>query len=358
MKMILAGGFLGSGKTTAIAHACQHLMAEGKKVAVITNDQGDQQVDSAFTRSLGINTREVSNGCFCCRYEDLDAHLQSLEQEDQPDFVFAESVGSCADLVATIAKPLYHFKPGIKLVVSVFADANLLASLIEERASFLEESVRYIYKKQLEEADFIILNKIDLVSQEQLALADKVLHTEYPGKTIVHQNSLKHKDVVKWLSLLDQFFTYHKKRNSLSLDYDLYGNGETRLAWLDKSIIIQSPLGNGALIVREIIRSIFNQLKQQNLTIGHLKFFAETDQWSEKISFTTASASADFRIRHENVQQLKLLINARIQADPTVLQVLIDNVLENVQLSGNCMIITAAHSTFKPGFPTPTHRMG
>ena len=95
MKLILIGGFLGSGKTTAIVRACQHLMAEGKKVAMITNDQGDQQVDSAFAKSLGINTREVSNGCYCCRYDDLASQLRSIEADNHPDLVFAESVGSC-----------------------------------------------------------------------------------------------------------------------------------------------------------------------------------------------------------------------------------------------------------------------
>jgi G3E family GTPase len=355
MKMILTGGFLGSGKTTAIVQACQHLMAEGKRVAVITNDQGSQQVDSAFTKSLGINTREISNGCFCCRYDELDQHLNSLEVESHPEIVFAEPVGSCTDLIATIAKPLQQFNPGIAIIISVFADASMLASLIEGRSSFLEESVRYIYKKQMEESDLIILNKIDLVSTEQLDLINYTLRTEYPGKPIVHQNSLRIGDVVKWLSILDDF-SPHRKRNSLTLDYDLYGNGEAQLAWLDQSIIIQSPLGNGSFIARQIIRSIFNQLQQQNFTIGHLKFFLETDQWSEKISFTTASTSADFMISHDNIQQLKLLINARVQTDPKTLEILINRVLDNVKASGECTLTTLQNSSFAPGFPRPTYR--
>ncbi|HMG93547.1 MAG TPA: GTP-binding protein, partial [Chryseolinea sp.] len=292
MKLILAGGFLGSGKTTAIVHACQHLMAEGKRVAMITNDQGDQQVDSAFAKSLGISTREVSNGCFCCRYDDLDAQLQSLEANNQPDIVFAESVGSCTDIIATVAKPLLHYKSDISVVVAVFADVDMLVSFIEGRASFIEESVRYIYKKQLEEADLIVLNKVDLITKEQLAVADKAIRKEYTGKKIVYQNSHKHEDIVTWLDTLDELAS-RGDRESLTIGYDVYGNGEAQLAWLDKSIVVQSPLGNGGFAIRQIIRSIFNQLKQQQLTIGHLKFFVETDRWSDKISFTTASTSAD-----------------------------------------------------------------
>jgi G3E family GTPase len=356
MKLILTGGFLGSGKTTAIVQACQHLMAEGRKVAVITNDQGDQQVDSAFIKSLGITTREVSNGCFCCRYDELDAHLQSLEAAQEPEIIFAESVGSCTDLVATIAKPLHSFNPDINVIVSVFADASMITSVIEGQSSFLEESVRYIYKKQLEEADLIVLNKVDLVTGKQLALTENVLRSEYPGKIIAYQNSLRREDVVKWLERLDQF-TVNENRDSLALDYNLYGNGEAQLAWLDKCIIIQSPLGNGGFAARQIIRSIFNELKRKNITIGHLKFFMETDRWSDKISLTMASMSADFKIREENIQQLKLLINARVQTHPLALHDLIENVLDKVQASEGCTVVTERQSAFAPGFPRPTHRM-
>ena len=356
MKLILAGGFLGSGKTTAIVHACQHLMTEGKRVAVITNDQGDQQVDSAFAKSLGISTREVSNGCFCCRYDDLDAQLRSLEADNHPDIVFAESVGSCTDIIATVAKPLLKYRSDISVVVAVFADVDMLISFIEGRASFLEESVRYIYKKQLEEADLIVLNKVDLITNEQLAFVDNQIRKEYPGKNIVFQNSLRFDDIVAWLDTLDQLAS-RGERDSLTIDYDLYGDGEAQLAWLDKSIIIQSPLGNGGFVTRQIIRSIFNQLKQQQLTIGHLKFFVETDKWSDKISFTTASTSVDIKVPQENIQRVKLLINARIQTDPVTLQVLVDNVLERVQAVESSTIVTEQNSAFTPGFPQPTHRM-
>ena len=87
MKLILVGGFLGSGKTTAIVSACQSLMSRGVSVAVITNDQGDQQVDHAYVRGLGINSKEVSNGCFCCNYQQLDQHIHSLTESTAPEFI-------------------------------------------------------------------------------------------------------------------------------------------------------------------------------------------------------------------------------------------------------------------------------
>ena len=65
-----------------------------------------------------------------------------------------------------------------------FADASLLWLILEGAAHFISEEVRYIYKKQLEEADIIILNKTDLITKDQLAQIDKVIKNEYPQKTI------------------------------------------------------------------------------------------------------------------------------------------------------------------------------
>src|SRR6185503_19115810 len=98
VKLCLVGGFLGSGKTTAIAEAAKYLSNAKKKVGVITNDHGTQQVDSLFIKSHNIPSEEVSGGCFCCNYEDLQESIHNLIFGNNPDIIFAESVGSCTDL--------------------------------------------------------------------------------------------------------------------------------------------------------------------------------------------------------------------------------------------------------------------
>lgn len=354
MVLALTGGFLGSGKTTAIVNACRELMSRGKKVAVITNDQGNQQVDSAFVQAMGVMTREVGNGCFCCQYNELESHLDHLTQGEHPDIIFAESVGSCTDLIATIVKPLYQRKPELKVVVSVFADAAFVNALMEGVALFDDETIRYIYKKQLEEASLLVINKIDLVTAEQLTNVDLVLTAEYPGKNIVHQNALQ--DISPWINAIESFYKFIPG-DSLDIDYDVYGEGESKLAWLDKSILIQSPLGDGAFLARDIIRSIFGQLQIHNYKIGHLKFFLDGGDWKEKISFTATSTSGEVRIRHEHVRQLKILINARIQTDPQTLKDLVNEVIEMIGKSNRCTIATEKESAFKPGFPMPVYRV-
>lgn len=355
MILALTGGFLGSGKTTAIVNACKSLISRDKKVAVITNDQGNQQVDSEFVRAMGVMVREVGNGCFCCQYHELEDHLQQLEASEHPEIVFAESVCSCTDLIATIVKPLYRRRPDLKVVVSVFTDACFLNALMEGNSVFGDESIRYIYKKQLEEADVLMINKTDLITPVQLSNVDQVIRVEYPGKKILHQNSLL--DVSSWITALEEFKEL-TPRHSLDIDYDIYAEGESKLAWLDKSIVIQSPHGNGALIAREIIRSIFNSMHNRHYKIGHLKFFLEGEDWYEKISFTATSTSGEVRIRHDEVFQLKVLINARVQVEPARLKELVDEVIDLIKEANACSIAFEKESVFKPGYPKPVHREG
>ena len=122
MQLHLVGGFLGSGKTTAIIGAAQLLMAQGKRVGVVTNDQGRYLVDTALFAS-SLPTVEVTGGCFCCNYDNLQARLDQLQASAQPDVIFAESVGSCADLVATVVRPLLGIS---KYLLGWFVDTALL----------------------------------------------------------------------------------------------------------------------------------------------------------------------------------------------------------------------------------------
>jgi len=355
MKLVLAGGFLGSGKTTAIVTACRLLINQNRKVGVITNDQGDQQVDSAFVKAFGIPVREVTNGCFCCNYNQLDSQLQSLQENERPEIIFAESVGSCTDLIATVVKPLTGLKPEIEVVISIFVDAELLLSLMEGKSFFLEDAVRYIYKKQLEEADLLILNKTDLLTQEQSKDLEASLKSEYPDKKILRQNSQKDEDVSRWLESFES--VVQSTRRSLDLDYEVYGDGESKLAWLDKSITIQTTDGGGVFVTRRIIGSIFDRIQASQLAIGHLKFFLEAEDWKEKISFTTTSTGRDVVIDHEEVNTINVLINARVQADPQALEMLVDDILAHAEVAYRCTIGREKWTVFKPGFPKPTYRI-
>ena len=70
-RYIMIGGFLGAGKTTAVAKLAQRLTESGLKVGLITNDQGRELVDTQMLRAKGFATEEIPGGCFCCRFNSL-----------------------------------------------------------------------------------------------------------------------------------------------------------------------------------------------------------------------------------------------------------------------------------------------
>jgi Ni2+-binding GTPase involved in maturation of urease and hydrogenase len=355
MKLIIAGGFLGSGKTTAIAGACRQLMDEQVKVAVITNDQGDQQVDSAFIGSLGIPYREVGGGCFCCKYSQLDNQIQSLLADHRPEIIFAESVGSCTDLIATIARPMMASRPELEVVISVFADAFLLMALMEGKAGFINDNVRYIYKKQMEEADILVLNKADCLSPAELDILEATISMEFPGKIMLRQNSINQDDIETWLKKIEDF-NLIAPRNSLRIDYDLYADGEAQLAWLDYYFSILSDRPDAVNIGFAIAEEINSAICRKKMVIGHLKFIIETGDWNYKLSFTTTGK--DQNVDHDAPDSNKcgVLMNARVQTDPSTLKQLVDQELVKIAGQYKCIIVPGRSSSFTPGYPVPEHR--
>jgi G3E family GTPase len=132
MKIHLIGGFLGSGKTTAIKMATEMLLDKNIITSVITNDQGYYLVDSQILKMNNISTEEVTGGCFCCNYNQLDCQIDKLQREINPSVIFAESVGSCTDLVATVLKPLLKYKSSdnIQMTFSTFVDSRILLAFL------------------------------------------------------------------------------------------------------------------------------------------------------------------------------------------------------------------------------------
>jgi len=128
---------------------------------------------------------------------------------------FAESVGSCTDLVATVVKPFALRNHGVRIVISVFADAYLMHSLMKGTSCFIEEAVQYIYKKQLEEADIIVINKTDLLTEDELQYVKEIIAGSYTGKIILYQDAYNENDIHNWIELLNEF-TIPIHRNSLN----------------------------------------------------------------------------------------------------------------------------------------------
>src|SRR5215471_16388616 len=172
LRFIMLGGFLGAGKTTAMARLARFYMQRGQRVGLVTNDQAQDLVDTKSLRSQGFPVQEVAGACFCCKFDDLLSQVETLATNERPDVILAEPVGSCTDLVATVVQPLKDLC-GNRFEVApypvLFKPGHGLPILQGKSGSGLSEKGAYIFRRQLEEADAIVLNRADELDSFDLA---------------------------------------------------------------------------------------------------------------------------------------------------------------------------------------------
>ena len=357
MRVHLVGGFLGSGKTTAIIAAAKQLIAQGQRVGIVTNDQGKYLVDTGFFQLSDLPTVEVSGGCFCCNFNDLDARLEQLAASSKPDVIFAESVGSCTDLVATVIKPLLElrmleFTPAS---LSVFTDSRLLRLRLLDEPMPFNDDVCYIFDKQIEEAGLLVVNKIDLLTSKRFEDLNLMLARRYPAKPILFQNSLAPASAANWLRRLSVAGPGFTPTRSLDIDYQRYGAGEARLAWFDQTLTIDLPAGSdGRLVLQRLIEQFLTAIQAYPAAIGHVKFLARSSGGAScKLSFTTLAENGwQECIPDLPGNQLSLLVNARVEIDADQLRTLFEDVLQHSGLDFH----QQSSQSFHPSQPKPTHR--
>ena len=201
-------------------------MAQGKRVGVVTNDQGKYLVDTTFFIFSDVPAVEVAGGCFCCNYDVLETRLNDLVEMVNQDIFFAESVGSCADIVATVLKPLLQLRntPSDFTSLSVFTDARLFRTrLLDQDLPFSEDLV-YIFDKQIEEAGVIVISKVDLLSESRRQEVESLAQKHYPDKQILMQNLLDESNLHQWIWQMERE-SIGSALKSLDFYYDRYGAG-------------------------------------------------------------------------------------------------------------------------------------
>lgn len=357
----LIGGFLGSGKTTAIINAAKILMQRGMKVGVVTNDQGKYLVDTAFFKLSDVPTVEVTGGCFCCNYQDLEEQIRILENQVKPDVIFAESVGSCADLIATVVKPLKQLRqvPHIPTSLTVFTDARLLRLRLLDLPLPFSDNVVYIFDQQIEEADLLIVNKIDLLPPRAQQEVLQRSNDRYPAKKIIGQNSLTPEGVIPWLEALESGEGLQQSSASLSIDYRRYGAGEAQLAWLDETLTFSVPANHARMVLIEAIDSLLDSLKTHHAAIGHMKFLVfSNSNPAAKIS-VTAPPMSDWAAQLPQLEgdPIHLVVNARVEIEAQTLKQLINACFENALQRHKGHLCIEYTDAFHPKFPQPTYRM-
>jgi len=360
MRLHLTGGFLGSGKTTAISNACRILSGDGVSPAVIANDQGKYLVDSRYFQSLGIPGTEVTGGCFCCNYNELDAAICKLADSENPSVIFAEAVGSCTDLVATVVKPLmkYNNSGFEEITFSTFVDGRLLITFLKNGDLPFDPNTTYIWQKQIEESSILVVNKADLIAPDEIAFLKARVPEYFSDKIVLFQDSTNDQSVRKWLQVLPQH-PANISGKSLEVDYNRYGAGEANLAWLDESVEFFTSDGSAQKVARAFMVAFTHSIASRQIPVGHLKFMLHNNVEAYKFSYTSIDDPIDpeMYVGHPS-DHVTLVVNARIQSSPDLVRRTVSQVLNTLRLQHPVNITESNVSFFAPSFPRPTYRLG
>ena len=266
-----------------------------------------------------------------------------------------KSVGSCADLVATVINPLrkYAEKTVHPLSLSVFADSRLLLRRLKGEPLPFSDDVTYIFDQQLEEAGILLVNKIDLLKPEEIIQLKSLVNTRWPTVDRLFISALFQEDIFSWATLLDKE-TPNQIGTSLNLDYHRYASGEEQLAWLDQSIRIMTPNNNFRMDFILFVQSLLDELGKRKAGIGHIKFIIHQDSGSTKISLTTLADTEWMNQVPSIVQgECSLLINARVEMPARLLA---DLIAEKLNYS-NLHFTVDTFSSFHPAEPKPAYHM-
>jgi len=356
-SLMFIGGFLGAGKTTAIRELGEILTQRGLNVAAITNDQADGLVDTVFLQGNGIATQEVAGSCFCCNFPGLSQALNKSMDVAQPDIILAEPVGSCTDIVATVIRPMRdqmgnNFKT---LAYSVLVEPQRWSELIDKGGDKVS-SMKFLFDKQLEEADFIVITKTDTLNEGQLnKLANTVAHA-YPHATVLAISAKEGIGLEEWLDNVQA--TPPSERWLKKIDYDEYAEAEADMGWLNAQVSVQlsEPIDGNAFAI-QVANDLKKGVSEQNGRIGNLKILAVR----EKRSVKCGTSFVDGKIQMDNgfldpLAAFDVTVNIRATVSPDSLISIVRSTVDDIKEQPGVKAEISYLNTFRPAPPNPTYR--
>lgn len=164
MKILILGGFLGSGKTSVLLQLAEYLVSLEKeyhaeiKVAIVENEIGAIGIDDKVLNQAGFNVSNLFSGCACCSLTgELVASIKKIQTELAPQWLIIEATG--------VAYP-----GSIRKVIldELGLDATILTIADAKRWQRLVNAMELLVSGQLEDTSIVLLNKVDLVSSAEL----------------------------------------------------------------------------------------------------------------------------------------------------------------------------------------------
>jgi G3E family GTPase len=360
-RLVLVGGFLGAGKTTTLLRLAQRFTSQQKRVAIITNDQAEDLVDTDTFRAAGLDAAEVAGGCFCCKFDDFVARADLLTNDVRPDVILAEPVGSCTDIVATVINPLRRIYPdrfSIARYPVIVDPVRALKVLGRTEPVGLSERITYIYRMQQQEADAVAINKIDLLTESDRQRVVELVKEQVGDRPILSfsaRTGERFDALVEWLGA-DGTQQPHALRD---IDYDIYAAGEHELAWLNGRIRLE---GGEPVSLDESLLDLATRLSaafaRDEVEVAHGKVLIAGGGSMATANLVDSTTAPELsRQTDARASSLELTANLRVATKPTALDTIFHSVVAEWTERFGLTILGGGGQTLAPPRPVPTHRL-
>jgi len=259
------------------------------------------------------------------------------------DVIFAEPVGSCTDISATVFGPLREELDRYRLApFTVLADPARATALLNENA---DSDMAFLFEKQLQEADLVCMSKADL-------------YPETAGILGVEARWLSAKTgegVQEWLDEI-LFGGLEAGSTTLEIDYARYARAEAALAWLNLSFA-HKPLTatSAAMVVGPFLDGLDGALTAAGISIVHLKVFdSSTEGWLKAaVCANGEEPKVEGNLDASPAHRHELMVNLRAKGDPDQVRKLVEGQLLRLQGS----VLDVRLECFSPAAPRPERRV-
>jgi hypothetical protein len=290
---------------------------------------------------------------------------RALSAAARPDVFIAEPVGSCTDLVATVSYPLRRMYGDEFTIAPLSVLLDPVRALrvfgLDSGGSF-SEKVLYIYHKQLEEADLIVISKADLLDAARLERLRQAIRERYPAAEVMSVSARHGWELEPWFERITR--GEQCPRAIMQVDYDIYAEGEALLGWLNATARVSAdPAFDAEAFLQRLAREIERGLSGVSAPIAHLKMTLSPDDGLGSIAVVNLVRNdfvPELSMRVEGpVRSGELIINVRAEASPDLLATAVGSGLRAMEDEFEGFRAELEHvEQFRPGRPTPTYREG
>lgn len=348
-KYMVVSGFLGAGKTTAMIALSRDIKRRGLgSPAVLANDLGAGNiVDAEFCAAAGVMTLPISGGCICYQHDNLVGKMRQLERAGA-DVIFSDIPGCGIGAMDHVYLSLDEEDEFELMPFMCIVDPERMRMVMPEQAGLnLPEEMRFLLDAQMAEADLIVLNKIDTVSEEDVNEIVSFIKSIYPKTPVMTMSAMKGygvSDVADYL-LSNRSDAVHRE---IGYGSEEFIAAEEKMSWFNTRVYLQHREEEDIdfnQVITDIFEGIRDGLKRNNSNVPHLKMFA-ADSDEELTDFFKASMiGVDYDIVYDKkldrqYTTLSLIINARCAADPVMMTEIVDDAVDIVSVKYDLKVRT------------------